>query len=94
MEKIQSYSNAGYKFEVLKRENETALSMGKNVHGSVIYEVFKVKIQKESISIFAGVEVKFEAKETKPKDSDFGKDAFSYSDYNLALKKFNELQNT
>jgi len=93
MENIQSYKNGGFNFEIIKREGNIAIAKGKNKKGSVCFEVFKVKEQKESISNFGGVEVTFKAKESKPKDNDFGKDAFSYGELMAALKKFEELVN-
>ena len=52
------------------------------------YEVFLIKVQKAKI-LFGNV---IPEKEVFPSNEDFGKTAWSYSDYNTALNKYNNLE--
>lgn len=55
------------------------------------YEVFEHKVSKENDTVMNGVNIHFEAKETYPKSKVFGFWAWTYTDYNKALIKFDEI---
>ena len=52
------------------------------------FEVFLIKVQKAKILFGNSIP----EKEVFPSDEDFGKTAWVYSDYNTALKKYQELE--
>ena len=79
------YKQAGSNLYELQRGDKTAIYGNQKDH---IYEVFKIKV-KRNVKIKG---VLLDPYEKLPSNEDFGVSAFSYSDYNLAIKKFTELE--
>ena len=55
------------------------------------YEVFERKVSKDNDTIMGGVQVHFDGKEVYPKANSFGIWAWACTDYDKALRKFNEI---
>ena len=83
----------GYIYKQLKRTDKAALysqSVADDRDSKFeAFEVFKIKIGKAKI-VF-GVELP--EKEKFPSDEDFGKWAWTYTDYHKAIDRFNKIEN-
>ena len=73
-------------------ESENVYIYKVDVNGTIYYDVFKKKHQKENVVKIAGVEVVFEEKENYPSGEDFGNTAFVFKDYNKALVKAKRME--
>lgn len=83
----------GYIYKQLKRTDKAAMYSQSDVEDLEAdfraFEVFKIKIGKAKI-VF-GVELP--EKEKFPSDEDFGKWAWTYTDYEKAIDRFNKIEN-
>ncbi len=92
MKLIETYANSGYKFQIIEKGKSTAIFKGENIHGSISYEVHKLRIAKEASYTIAGKTIDLPEREKIASTEDFGTYGFSYSDYSLAYSKFLELE--
>jgi hypothetical protein len=58
------------------------------------FEVFRIKVRKERIIQFKGVEKKIDAGEIWPSNEAFGRWAWTYRTLDKAMIKYNELEKT
>jgi hypothetical protein len=83
----------GYIYKQLKRTDKAAMysqSDAEDLEADFkAFEVFKIKIGKAKV-VF-GVELP--EKEKFPSDEDFGKWAWTYTDYGKAMDRFNKIEN-
>jgi len=56
------------------------------------YEVFEIRIQKESTRTIMGQDITYPEKERLPSDESFGYWAWTFRTWETAIKKFNELE--
>ena len=77
----------------IKHRSEHALMYERvNIEtGVLLYEVFQRKFNKPSETIRQGVKVVIQEGEFYPKQDAFGRWAWCFSNYDKAIKKFNEL---
>jgi hypothetical protein len=86
------FKRCGYIQNLVKRNRHVAMYTVELSNGKVIgYEVFIIREQKEFVKIIAGNEVKFENKELKPRNEDFGETAFAPSILERAEEHFKTL---
>jgi hypothetical protein len=78
----------GFEYTLLCRGGRSCLYAQHITPDIVCFEVFVIRIQKDAI-LFGK---KLPDKELFPRDEDFGKTAWSFSDYDLALQKFQDLE--
>jgi len=83
----------GYIYKQLKRTDKAAMYSQSDAEDPEAdfkaFEVFKIKIGKAKV-VF-GVELP--EKEKFPSDEDFGKWAWTYTDYEKAMDRFNKIEN-
>ena len=83
----------GYIYKQLKRTDKAAMYSQSDAEDREAdfkaFEVFKIKIGKAKV-VF-GVELP--EKEKFPSDEDFGKWAWTYTDYEKAIDRFNKIEN-
>lgn len=82
----------GFKFKQIKcNDCAYVYEVKSEFNNNKYYEVFVRRISKGNDMMIAGIEVHFEEKEIYPKANSFGIWAWTYTSYDKAIEKFNDI---
>lgn len=83
----------GFDYTLVRRDKRSCIYEQEVTPEIKYYEVFRIKVRKERIIKFKGVEKKIEAGEMWPGDEAFGKWAWTCRTLERAMDRFNDLEN-
>jgi hypothetical protein len=87
-----TFEKNGLNYKMVERNDKAVIYQQFNAENLPIgYEVFRVKIQKETDMVLNGVSVHLEEKEALPSNESFGLWAWGYDTLPMAIAKFMEL---
>lgn len=93
MKQVSQYKANGYNFNLIKKGEKSSIFKGTNKHGSVSFEVHKIRIAEEATFVLAGNTINTPKRERIASNQEFGTYGFAYGSLVMAENKFLQIEN-